>query len=157
LSAPAAHPVESAPLVRDVPSLLEALNRRREELGLSTAYVESVADLPDGFCSKVLGPGRAKTPSLPTLDVLMQVLAVSFQIVPDSDKQAKMSALWERRQAHQVRATMVGPLQIKRARPFVLRELASRAGRWANTTPDERRAAMQKVQEARGKNRRKRA
>jgi hypothetical protein len=92
----------------------------------------------------MLGPARTKNPSLPTLDVLLQLLGLSLVVVDSPERRERMKSLWLRRDEGKVHSNTVGRLTIRRARPFVLRELASAAGkaRWANTTPEQRREAM---------------
>jgi hypothetical protein len=152
VNAPVAQRITSdGALIPDMATLLDALATRREELNVSNQYLEEVGGFTTGQIDKWLGPARAKTPSLPSLFVLMDLLGASFPaLVEDPAKMARMSDRWERRRMDHVRPTGVGRLTIRRARPHVLRELAKRAGkaRWAGLSPEQRREAMKAVRAA---------
>jgi hypothetical protein len=128
--------------VSDVGTLIDVLAERKAALGLSDEWIEAVGGFSPGHANKMLGPARTKTPSLPSLDILLQLLGLSLVVVDDPVRAARMRDLWLRREEAKVHSNKVGRLTIQRARPFVIRELARAAAlaRWANTTPDQRRA-----------------
>jgi hypothetical protein len=116
--------------ISDGPSLLDALEARRNELHLSNSAVEKLANLCEGHLTKVCGPARQKSPSLMTLDKIMTALGLSFVLVCDP---TKMQSQWRPRDERKVRQRALSPTTISRARPHVLAELARRAARprWA--------------------------
>jgi hypothetical protein len=114
--------------ISDGPALLDALEARRNELHLSNATVEKLANLCEGHCTKILGPSREKSPSLRTLDAILEVFALSIVLVNDPSKAARMD-----RDEMKVRRPPPSPIAIARARPHIVAELARRAARpkWA--------------------------
>jgi hypothetical protein len=117
----------------DEPALLDALEARRVELGLSNKTCELVAGLCDGHLTKVCGPSRERSPTLATLDRLMTVLGLSWVLVVDPSKVDRVQAQWRPRDASHVRQRALSPITIARARPHVLAELSRTASRsrWA--------------------------
>jgi hypothetical protein len=61
--------------------VLDALEARRVELGLSNRTCELAAGLCDGHVTKVLGPSKERSPMLATLDRLMSVLGLGAVIL----------------------------------------------------------------------------
>jgi hypothetical protein len=118
----------------DGTALLDAIEAKRNELNLSNAAVEKLANLSDGHCTKVLGPSREKSPTLKTLDALLEVLALSIVLVNDPAKAARVQPLWVPRSVSKVRQRQLSPTTIERARPHVLADLARKAARsrWAS-------------------------
>jgi hypothetical protein len=119
--------------IGDGQQLLDALEAKRNELHLSNAAVEKLANLCDGHCTKILGPSREKSPTLRTLDAILEVFALSIVLINDPSKAARVQPLWKVRDASHVRRHQLSSVTISRARPHILAELARRASRprWA--------------------------
>jgi hypothetical protein len=119
--------------ITDGPQLLDALEARRNELHLSNATVEKLADLCEGHCTKILGPSREKSPSLRTLDAILSVFALSIVLVNDPGKAERVSPSWTRRDERKVRQRALSQVVLRRARPTILAELSRKAARprWA--------------------------
>jgi hypothetical protein len=117
----------------DGAALLDALEARRVELGLSNRTCELATGLCEGHMTKVCGPSRERSPTLTTLDKLMSVLGLSFVLVRDPQKIAAARVRWTPRSASKVRQRQLSPTTIERARPHVLADLARKAARprWA--------------------------
>jgi transcriptional regulator with XRE-family HTH domain len=118
----------------DENALLDALEARRVELGLSHASLNQLSGLPVGYAAKLLSPGRSKSPSLVTLDRIMATLGLSWVLVIDPEKVSRISPSWRPRDEGKVRLRRLSPKVLERARPHVIAELARRAARprWAN-------------------------
>jgi transcriptional regulator with XRE-family HTH domain len=67
----------------DENALLDALDARRVELGLSHESLNELSGLAVGYAAKLLAPGRPKSPSLVTLDRIMAALGLSWVLVID--------------------------------------------------------------------------
>jgi hypothetical protein len=116
--------------IADGAALLDALEARRIELNLSNAALEDLAGLSRGFCTKLLGPGRERgRPTLPVVDRLMLALGLSYVLITDPDKLARVQSRWKPRDEAHVRATPLSPTTIRKARPAVLEDLLRRAAR----------------------------
>jgi hypothetical protein len=136
----------AAARIADGPSLLDALEARRNELGLSNATVEELGGLTSGHLTKIAGPARSRSPTLATLDRLMVVLGLSFVLVRDPEKVERVQSRWRPRAASKVRHRALSATTIARAKPHVLAELARKASRpkWKETpAPMFLRALMQ--------------
>ena len=113
----------------DGAALLDALEARRVELGLSNRTCELAAGLCDGHLTKVCGPSRERSPTLVTLDKLMAVFGLSFVLVRDPEKIEAARDRWKPRAASKVRERHLSPTTIERARLYVLADLARKAAR----------------------------
>jgi hypothetical protein len=113
----------------DGAALLDALEARRVELGLSNAAPEAAAIPPlcIGHATKTLGPSRQKSPTLATLDRLMAVLGLSFVLVRDPEKIDRVRSRWVPRHMEKVRQRALSLTTIARAKPHVLAALLRRA------------------------------
>jgi hypothetical protein len=78
-------------------ALLDAVESRRVQLGLSFKTLDLVAGLAVGHSSKLMSPARIKSPSATTLFSLLDALALSIVLVNDPAKAARISPLWKRR------------------------------------------------------------
>jgi hypothetical protein len=131
---------DEAPAVRllpDAASLLDALEARRVELGLSNATLEQLVGPPPmafGHVTKILGPAREKSPTLRSLDRIMEALGLSFVLVRDAEKIERVQDRWRHRAEARVRHRALSPTTIARARPHIMARLAKRAAhpRWAD-------------------------
>jgi hypothetical protein len=136
--------VLGAAKLSDGAALLDALEARRIELGLSNAVVEGLANLAAGYLTKLFGPARLKSPTLATLDRVMAVLGLSLVLVIDPEKVSRAQPTWRPRDEARVRARRLSPTTLARARPNVLAELARKAARprWAEAPAREFIRAM---------------
>jgi hypothetical protein len=136
--------VLNAAKISDGPQLLDALEARRNELGLSNRTCELAAGLTEGHWTKCCGPAREKSPTLATLDRIMEVLGLSFVLVRDPTKIDRVQPQWRRRHEEKVRVRALSPIVLRRARPILMRELARRASRprWASVPAREFMRAM---------------
>jgi hypothetical protein len=151
-AATAPQPAPFCARASDSDELIEVLAQRKDALGLSNAFCEGVGGFCEGHIDKLLGPSRARKPSLATLDALMDIFAVSFVVAEDPEKRARMHDLWERRAEAKVHPPRkVSALMIKRARQTVLIEQARKGGvaRWKGMTAKQRSAAARKAIRAR--------
>jgi DNA-binding phage protein len=116
----------------DEAALLDAIDARRIELGLSNTNLEQIAGLTAGHATKALGPSRKRSPTLATIDKVMLALGLSFVLVCDSAKIDRMSPSWRRRNEAQVRHRL-GATTLRRACPAIMGQLARKASRprWA--------------------------
>jgi hypothetical protein len=117
----------------DGAALLDALEARRVELGLSNRTCELAAGLCDGHLTKLCGPSRERSPTLVTLDKVLNVLGLSIVLVRDPAKIEAVRVRWTPRARSKVRERQLSPTTIARARPHVLSDLARKAARprWA--------------------------
>jgi hypothetical protein len=128
----------------DEAALLDAVEARRLQVGLSLAALDQLAGLALGHASKCLSPARLKRPSTRTLYALLDALALSIVLVVDGAKASRISPSWRQRDQAHVRQCALSPTAIERARPHVLAELARKAARprWANVPAKEFMQAM---------------
>jgi hypothetical protein len=129
-------PAAGVPIIRDTAALLKALTARRAELGLPDEFVAKLGG-PTDAVDKCLGPKR-----MAVLDTLFELCAVSFVMVPDAEKMARMAERWERREAIPVP---------RRPRPFDMAAFAREGGklRWRGMTKEQRSAAARHAVNAR--------
>jgi hypothetical protein len=113
--------------------LLDALEHRRVQIGLSLASLDQLSRLALGHSTKALGPARQKSPSARTLYRLLDSLAFSIVLVIDGAKVERMQPQWRARNETKVTQRAMSQITISRARPHILAELARRAARprWA--------------------------
>ena len=62
--------------ITDGAALLDCLEARRNELGLSSRTCELAVGLTDGHWTKVCGPARERSPTLRTLDRMLEALGL---------------------------------------------------------------------------------
>jgi hypothetical protein len=124
--------------------LLDAIESRRAQVGISNATLDQLCGFAIGYASKCLSPARSKRPTTPTLYALLDALGLSLCLLVDADKVARMSQSWRARDASHVRTRPLSPTTIARARPIVLAELARKAARprWAEAPAREFLQAM---------------
>jgi transcriptional regulator with XRE-family HTH domain len=115
------------------PELLDAIESRRVQLGLSLASLDRLSGLAVGHASKVLSPARTKPPTVRTLYRLLDAVALSIVLVVDGAKAARISTSWKPRAEEKVRVRELSPTTLRRARPTILAELSRKAARprWA--------------------------
>ena len=83
--------------------LIDALNRRKADLGLSCLLMDELGGLPHGYTAKVLGPGRVKGLGAISTDAINGVLGVKFAVIEDLEAVKRMEHRWERRNESHVR------------------------------------------------------
>jgi hypothetical protein len=117
-------------------ALLDAVEARRAQIGLSLADLDRLSNLALGHSSKCLSPARLKRPTTATLYALLDVLALSIVLVVDGTKAARISPSWRARDEMKVRDRALSPRALERTRPVVLAELARKASRprWKGAT-----------------------
>jgi hypothetical protein len=115
--------------------LLDAIESRRVQIGLSLASFDKLSGLAAGHATKALGPARTKSPSARTLFRLLDSLALSVVLVIDGAKAERISPSWRPRNERKVRQRALSPTTISRARPHVVADLLRRASRsrWKDT------------------------
>jgi hypothetical protein len=132
--------------------LIDVLRARKEQLGLSNAWIEHTIQLADGHCDKVLGPARERGLSQLTIDGLLAVLAIKLVVVEDEAAVARMRPMWDGRDQKQVRPpSRIAKSAIARALPYAVRALGRAGGvaRWRGVDPEVRRKLMTAVSRAR--------
>jgi hypothetical protein len=92
----------STPVIRDGASLVNALRRRKEQLGLPYRFLDETGGFAVGYTSRILN-GR-KAPSLANLETLFELLGVSIVLVPDIERQQRAADRWDDYQAGEVRS-----------------------------------------------------
>lgn len=117
--------------ITDYDGLIEAFRAAKALRGLSDSMVDELGGLTRGHSEKVLGPSQTKGLSPMMLETLLGVFAVKLQMVVDVEAFKKMEGRWQRRAENHVRenASRVSIRVIERARPHVLREMATKAAR----------------------------
>jgi hypothetical protein len=112
--------------------LLQALDLRRQQIGMANSTLEERAGLCAGFATKLLGPAKRRSPTLSTVDKLMTALGMSWILVVDPEKTVGRPS-FKRRNESQVRRRKVSSITLQRARPAIMAELMRRAARrkWA--------------------------
>jgi hypothetical protein len=83
--------------------LAEALRSRKEQLGLSNAFVEAQLQMTDGGCDKVLGPTQAKGMSILVMLDMIELFGARLVIQVNAETEARMRQRWERREERNVR------------------------------------------------------
>jgi hypothetical protein len=131
-------------MIADEASLIDAIQARRVEVGISLAELDRLSGLAFGHASKCLSPARAKSPTMKTLQALLDSLALSIVLVIDNAKAARVSPSWQPRDASKVRQRPLSPAVIARAKPHVIAALARQATRprWANVPARDFMRAM---------------
>jgi hypothetical protein len=128
-------------LVTTVDELIEALRSRKDELGLSNAFVEAQLQMADGHCDKLLGPTRRKGMSVAVLLDIIELFGAQLVIQVDAETEARMRERWERRDAgkvHPPRCLSAHLMRIARAQLYLgLSELGNKA-RKAKLPPEAR-------------------
>jgi hypothetical protein len=127
--------LDEAPTVAaDDPVARDALEARRNQLHLSNSTVEKLANLCQGHCTKILGPSREKSPTLKTLDALLETFALSIVLINDPTKAERLPP-WRLRDERKVRTRALSLTTIARAKPHVVSALLRRARhpRWKDT------------------------
>jgi hypothetical protein len=117
--------------IRTQDDLIEALRIAKAHRGLSNDFCDQRAGLTRGHVDKVLGPTRAKSLSPMVLDLLVEIFAVQFVMVPNPEAEARMKPRWEDRDTSNVRvgSHRVSQAVLERAKPHVIRDLAIAGGK----------------------------
>jgi hypothetical protein len=147
----------SGPL-RDADAVLDALVRRKDELGLADSLVDHLSGYALGGWTKRFGPSREKAPLLTTLMTFADVLGVSFVLIEDPQKARQMQRRWERRSPNHGHGNgKIARLSVKRALPAAIHKLASSGGkaRWAGMSKKAKAAFIAKLNAARAAKRRR--
>jgi hypothetical protein len=128
-------------VIRNRDDLVEALRSRKDELGLSNAFVEAQLQMGDSACDKILGPSQAKGMSIPVMLDMIELFGARLVIQVDAETEARMQERWERRDAgkvHPPRRLSAHLMRIARAQLYLgLSELGNKA-RKAKLPPEAR-------------------
>jgi hypothetical protein len=125
-------------VVRDYPSLIEALIARKNELSLSNEQLEHICGLTRGHVDKIFGPERSKGVGKWLLGILLEGLAL--ELVPRVNLAAakRVQSRWEGRNHKQVRARPPHPISaelLERAKQIIFFEHMRKAS--AALTPED--------------------
>lgn len=117
--------------IRTHDDLIEALRAAKVMRGLSNDFCDERGGLTRGHTDKVLGPTRAKSLSPMIFDLLTEIFAVQFVMVPNPEAEARMKPRWEERDTSNVRISShrVSQAVLERAKPHVIRDLAKAGGK----------------------------
>lgn len=157
-------PIRSMPdagpvIIRTQDDLIEALRVAKAMRGLSNDFCDQRAGLTRGHTDKVLGPTRAKSLSPMVFELLAEIFAVQFIMVPNPEAEARMKPRWEDRDTSNVRtgAHKVSQAVLERAKPFVLRDHLKKANEARNQqlSCEQKSDIARKGGRARQRNRRK--
>jgi hypothetical protein len=110
--------------IRSHDELVDFIYARKNELGLSNAFVEQACNMTAGHCDKLLGPSREKNLSKFTLDYFFTLLAFELVPRPDPEQEARMLPKWEKREECQVRT---GPRAVSKKLLELTRPIVQRA------------------------------
>jgi hypothetical protein len=89
-------------VIRGSLELVEALASRKNELGLSNAFVEHQLQMADNSCDKILGRTQRKGMSIPVMLDMIELFGCRLVIQVDAETEARMQSRWERRDARKV-------------------------------------------------------
>jgi hypothetical protein len=109
-------------VIRNRDDLIEALRSRKDELGLSNAFVEHELQMSDGACDKAIGPTQRKGMSIPVLIDMVELFGARLVIQVDAATEARMKDRWERRDAgkvHPPRRLSVHLMRIAKAQLYL--------------------------------------
>jgi hypothetical protein len=90
-------------VIRNRDDLIEVLRSRKEQLGLSNAFVDAQLQLADGGCDKVLGPTQARGMGAAVLLDMVELFGARLVIQVDAETEARMQKRWEHREERNVR------------------------------------------------------
>jgi hypothetical protein len=90
-------------VIRNRDELLEALRSRKEQLGLSNAFIEHQLHMANGYCDQLIGPTRRRGMTVAVLLDMVELLGCRLEMPPDAEVEARMQARYERRDAGKVR------------------------------------------------------
>jgi hypothetical protein len=76
--------------IRDFDDLLPIIRARIVALGVAHQTVDAVAGLSEGYCSKIVGPGRAKQLGRISAPALLGALALKLVVVEDPAALARL-------------------------------------------------------------------
>jgi hypothetical protein len=143
--------------IRTRNDLVEFLRARKEQLGLSNAFVETQMQMTDGGCDKVLGPTQAKGMSVPVMLDMIELFGARLVIQVDAESEARMCDRYERRNEAQVRPqARFSKKLLAAARKQIFRELSRRGNeaRQAKLSAKSRSRIASAAATFRGKQRR---
>lgn len=130
--------------IRCYEDLVDYIRARKDDLGLSNAFVDEFCGMTPGYCDKLLGPSGTKGLSRFTLDYFFAALAFELVPRPNAEQEAMMRPRWEGREKSQVRVPRrVSKAIMERARPMLLAILAKSGGlKRAACLPGKRRSEI---------------
>lgn len=110
--------------------LIEALRKRKDELGLSNEFLDEWSGRAQGYWTHVLGPSRHKALSMSAFSDLAAMFGFRLELVLDMDAVRKMEAHWEKREGnYRSKAYRFVPARLSttildRAKPMILGALS---------------------------------
>jgi hypothetical protein len=141
--------------IRSQDDLIEALRTAKELRNLSFRTLDAMGDFTEGHMERVIGPRREKGMSPFVMQMLLSMLAVKLEMVPDPEQAAKMQASWEGRNTSNVRIEKgrVSKSLLERAKPHVLKESGRMGAAIRNSmlSPEQRSAIASTAARARWK------
>jgi hypothetical protein len=122
--------------------LIEYIRARKEELGLSNAFIEDKCHMAEGHVDKILGPSQVNNLSKFTMDYFLTLFAIELVPRVDEVQAEKMRPMWEGREERNVRVPgrRLSKAILERARPLFYRQLSvlGNAARKAKLPPEAR-------------------
>ena len=114
-------------VVDDLQSLMAAIRRRIDDLGITLETAEHIGGLQSGYLSKMLGNPPLKRASPWSWFIALQSLGLRVALVEDSEAAARLGKKWERRKARKPVLSAPGtPRAIELAPDFMRRIPAPR-------------------------------
>lgn len=144
----------------DYESFKALLRDRKEELKLSNAMLDVLAELPEAYAAKMLADKTSKNIGITAFGKLMKALGVKAILVEDDEQMRKLASRMVERNESQVRRSdmlsggLHGDIEFKLSRR-TLRRIAAMGGkaRWAKMTEKQRTRAARRAARARWANR----
>lgn len=81
---------------RSYTDLIEALRARMAKFGITTAKLDELAVMPDGYTGKVFGPARVRAMGPLAFDNYLGTLGVDFVLVENQDRTARLINMIEK-------------------------------------------------------------
>lgn len=129
-------------LARTHDELVDLLAARKEDLGLSNAFIDTYWSYAAGMTDKYLGPTRVKTLGRQSLDDFLMILGLSIVLIEDPDKLRRMESQYEKRKPGYAHSPRVSKLAVTKALPIIMRELSVKAAEARRCIPDKHRSAI---------------
>lgn len=115
-------------IVKDFPSLIDALAAIRERLGISFELLDEIAGLSRGHSCKILSE-QSKGMGKLSFNLLVGALGLEIAIRPDLAAREKLAHRYSPRRENQVRENQpVSKRLLDRCRPVILAELGHAGG-----------------------------
>lgn len=106
--------------IRDMPGLVDALRKRRDELNISHETIDSIAGLQAGYCSKLLAPRPIKNLGPMSLEAMLGALGLAIVVVEDEDAKGRVCGRWIKRKRPQKLPPQASAASIDNEVPAIL-------------------------------------